>query len=111
MPYKDAEVQRAAQAKHYLENREAYRRRSRETWERRKEWLRSIKDGKPCADCGVPYPSRVMQFHHTSEEEKVANIATLLRTRGRQAILDEIAKCVLLCANCHALRHVEDEAL
>jgi hypothetical protein len=58
---------------------------------------------KPCMDCGYSFPACVMQFDHV-RGEKVMNIAAL-RTRGNlQKIIDEIAKCDVVCANCHAIR-------
>ena len=64
---------------------------------------------EPCADCGRTWPSKVMHFHHLDPTEKVASLATLV-SRGRPvAELDaEIAKCELLCANCHIERHMEE---
>jgi hypothetical protein len=45
-----------------------------------------------------------MQWDHLPGNLKLGNISTDLRGRSRQEILDEIAKCELVCANCHAIR-------
>lgn len=75
------------------------------TWERgRRLWLLSLKTGRPCTDCGKIFPPQVMQWDHLPGNLKLGNISTGLRDRSRQEILDEIAKCELVCANCHALR-------
>jgi hypothetical protein len=39
--------------------------------------------------------------------EKVADVANLLRRLCKERILEEIAKCELVCANCHAVRTVQ----
>lgn len=53
----------------------------------------------PCSSCGESDP-RVLEFHHEGNKE-----AEVSRLMGRGASLDalkaEIAKCVVLCANCH----------
>ena len=53
----------------------------------------------PCSSCGERDP-RVLEFHHEGDKESEVS-----RLMGRGASLDalqaEIAKCVVLCANCH----------
>lgn len=45
-----------------------------------------------------------MDFDHVSGE-KVITIAALLRYCSPSRLLSEIAKCELVCANCHRIRH------
>jgi hypothetical protein len=45
-----------------------------------------------------------MQWDHLPGTSKLGNISTDLRGRSREEILEEIAKCELVCANCHAIR-------
>lgn len=56
----------------------------------------------PCMDCGCKYPHYVMQFDHV-RGEKLFCIGEG-RNRSQEKILEEIAKCDLVCANCHAER-------
>ena len=64
----------------------------------------SIKD-VPCADCGIKYPPFVMDFDHLPEFEKIANIPKLINKRvAIKTLLDEIAKCEVVCSNCHRFR-------
>jgi hypothetical protein len=102
MPYTDIEKQKAAQRASYERNKVAVLERSK--WYRR-ENLRKINEIKsnPCTDCGESYPYYVMQFDHIGDD-KSADVSRLLRTRGWPAIEEEIAKCELVCANCHAIR-------
>jgi hypothetical protein len=63
----------------------------------------------PCADCGGSWPAPVMHFHHRDPSEKSAGVAVLMRRGVATAtVLAEIAKCDLLCANCHGLRHLRE---
>lgn len=66
-------------------------------------FVAQLKEASPCTDCGVSYPARVMQFHHL--RDKTERVSQTLARWSRERILEEIEKCVLLCANCHALRH------
>ena len=56
---------------------------------------------KPCVDCGIKYPYYVMDFDHV-KGEKVGNIGSM-KSSLLQAKL-EIAKCEVVCSNCHRER-------
>jgi hypothetical protein len=58
---------------------------------------------KPCMDCKMKYPYYVMQFDHRDPKHKKFTIGSDSRT-ALQPLLDEIAKCDVVCANCHAER-------
>ena len=74
----------------------------RKSMERLNDVVYKAKDN-PCLDCGKTFPSCAMQFDHV-RGEKLNDIA-VLRTRGSlQKLQEEIAKCDLVCANCHAIR-------
>jgi hypothetical protein len=57
--------------------------------------------GHPCVDCGETDPLG-LEFDHL--EAKNFNIAKGIRDRKWQAVIDEIAKCDVVCANCHRRR-------
>jgi len=63
----------------------------------------------PCADCGNRYPYYVMDFDHRPGEKKCFNLANVAgQTRISMARLKaEIAKCDVVCANCHRIRTYE----
>lgn len=62
----------------------------------------TLKD-KPCVDCKVKYAPWIMQFDHLKDKEiDVSNAVSKLWSRER--ITQEVAKCELVCANCHADR-------
>jgi hypothetical protein len=65
-----------------------------------------IRDAKnvPCIDCKVSYPWMVMDFDHRPGETKVAEVSKLATSASVQKIRDEIAKCDVVCSNCHRLR-------
>lgn len=67
------------------------------------EFVRELKDNQPCADCGVRYPYYVLHYDHLGDK---AECVSILKAQGatKERILEEINKCELVCANCHAER-------
>ncbi len=55
----------------------------------------------PCVECGESNPV-VLDFDHLGD--KRFEIGANLCTYGWQTVLDEIAKCEVVCANCHRVR-------
>jgi len=66
--------------------------------------LVTAKGGK-CCRCGWDKHPAALQFHHTDPSIKEFNLNanTLLREKGNYE--EELSKCILLCANCHAIEH------
>jgi hypothetical protein len=71
--------------------------------DQRVEYLLDFFGERRCVDCGEEDPL-VLQFDHLGD--KTFNIGARLRDRPWKAILDEIAKCDVVCANCHRRRTV-----
>ena len=55
----------------------------------------------PCLDCGEKDPI-VLEFDHLGDKD--FNIAKGIRDRNWKTVLAEIAKCDVVCANCHRRR-------
>jgi hypothetical protein len=93
---------------YYAERGGPARRARRRAWiDANREWMNSLKAGMPCADCGELFPVFVMHWDHLPGYEKVGEIGTMLGHHSREAILEEIKKCELVCANCHVMRTVK----
>ena len=90
---------------HYLANRERYIEQARlQTARLQLERTRFLLDffvTHPCSDCGETDPV-VLEFDHL--RDKTLNIGAALSRRNWNAILDEMAKCEVVCANCHRRR-------
>jgi hypothetical protein len=95
----------AYKRQHYLANRSRYieqaQRRKRALAAERIEYLVGFLREHPCVDCGESDPV-VLEFDHL--RDKKFGIAQGLRDRDWQSVLDEIAKCDVVCANCHRRR-------
>ena len=71
------------------------------------EWLEGIKKNLACIDCGVK-DHRIIDFHHISQTNKTFAVSdTNRRGMSKERILEEISKCVPICANCHRIRHYD----
>ena len=90
---------------HYLANRQKYidaeAERKRARAQVRTEWLIAFFEESPCVDCGERDPV-VLEFDHL--RDKRFEITNQFASRNWQEILDEIAKCEVVCANCHRRR-------
>ena len=60
--------------------------------------------GSSIRDCGQTYPTYVMDFDHRDPTTKLCKVSAAVYLGSEQKLLDEIAKCDLVCANCHRVR-------
>jgi len=69
------------------------------------ELVRAAK-ARPCADCGQTFDPVVMDFDHV-RGEKLFTMGAGVRCKSTEAVLAELAKCDVVCSNCHRLRTKE----
>ena len=90
---------------HYAANRQRYvaaaTRRKAAVIAERMTYLVEFFRLRSCADCRETDPL-VLEFDHLGQ--KSFNVSKGLRDRGWQSVLDEMAKCDVVCANCHRRR-------
>jgi hypothetical protein len=68
--------------------------------------LVDLSKANPCADCGGRFPAVAMDYDHragTTKQYNVSELCQFLSTAWRK-IFGEIAKCDLVCSNCHRVR-------
>lgn len=100
--YKNQEKRKRIMRESYYRHRD---RRIKEVKERElklKQFLSQYKAFKGCFHCGIHEPL-VLEFHHVRPEEKVNAVSRLIKRGSFKILEDEIAKCIVLCANCHRL--------
>jgi hypothetical protein len=69
------------------------------------------KGEKQCERCGESAPE-CLHFHHRDPNEKEIDLAELSRWGWKkERILAEVAKCDVLCGNCHMKHHWEERIL
>lgn len=93
--------------RYYEENKPAKIAKIKE-WKKkhRAEMRRRISEfkDKPCIDCGRYYPPYVMHFHHLENNKDFA-ISSKGLDMSWERVEREISKCIVVCSNCHAIRH------
>jgi hypothetical protein len=95
--------QRNYRQAHYRANREVYLKRKCERDQRIRRMAEKA-EARPCADCGIQYQPWQMDFDHI-EDNKVMRVAELVRRKvSIRKLREEIAKCEVVCANCHRNR-------
>ncbi len=90
-----------------LENRGSYRcmkcrRADVSAWRRRAKQRLVEEAGGKCKACGYDRYLGALQFHHLDPSTKSFSLSRRGCTRAFAELKAEAAKCVLLCANCHA---------
>lgn len=77
-------------------------RKSRKKADKVKRIIRELKQG-PCKDCNESFPPCAMDFDHV--DGKSIQVSEMIRMKSSlDAIQREIAKCELVCSNCHRIR-------
>jgi hypothetical protein len=71
-------------------------------------YVYKIKIESGCSRCPERRPN-CLQFHHIDPNSKVSTISKLVSNRANFKLLKkEISKCIILCANCHAVEETGD---
>ena len=114
VPYKDPEVKKL---KHREYSRMHYERnktkiinnaKAQKTTFRAK-WM-EFKQSARCVSCGFDHPAAI-DFHHINPSPDDKKLFELLRRNNYSAAMEEIKKCVPLCANCHRIHHYDEHAI
>ena len=71
-------------------------------WRRKVKGILVEEAGGACILCGYDECQAALQFHHVDPARKAFALSREGVTRSLARARDEAAKCVLLCANCHA---------
>lgn len=69
----------------------------------RRKVVNRYKRIKGCADCGYKNHWDALEFDHLDNSKKRHTVASLMHCSWN-TIKTEMAKCVIRCANCHAIR-------
>ena len=105
----DFRATEAAKAKRWrVSHPEQYRTGWTKAQEKKKQILLDARIGG-CVKCGETHPA-CLDFHHRAgKEDKLGNIGEIRRF-ATEKLLTEIAKCDVLCANCHRKHHHDERA-
>lgn len=108
MPFKDLDKKRAYQREYkrrwYRENKAKHISYVRKREEGIDAWFRSYKETLCCEVCGENHPA-CLEFHHTDPKQKKFSVSARRDRPSLEKLKEEIAKCKVLCANCHRKEH------
>jgi|SRR5579859_3618656 len=71
----------------------------------RRDWLYEVKSQFKCVVCGESR-TPCLDFHHKDPKSKNFEINKAVgKSIPKEKVLKELAKCIVLCSNCHRLLH------
>ena len=69
-----------------------------------REWMREVKSGLSCP-CGENHIA-CLEFHHQNSKKKEFDVSNFAKSGySKDKVLAEIAKCIVMCSNCHRKHH------
>jgi hypothetical protein len=73
-------------------------------------WYKLIKElgMDKCEVCGYDFCFAAIEFHHVNPDEKKKPISAVFKSNISESGIDELLKCVSLCANCHREYHFHE---
>jgi len=118
MPYKDPANRKAASQRHYIRNRDhilssarvwnannkdVRQAKAKSVIDRNRKYILDFLKQHPCSDCKETDPV-VLEFDHV-RGKKLCNLSAMAQAAySIRRIDEEIAKCEVVCANCHRRR-------
>jgi hypothetical protein len=112
MPFKDPEKKRAYQREYkrrwYQMNKGKHISYVRNHNTKIDVWFQEYKKTLSCEICGETHPA-CLDFHHINPSEKKFSVSQKRDRPSLEKLKAEIAKCCVLCANCHRKEHYKQK--
>ena len=113
MPYVDEEKRRLYNRKwnqtFYRKNRKQEIARVAKRKQQLRDWLDEYKAKLACELCGENDPV-CLDFHHKDATAKDFTVGAIKGFGwGKERVLNEIQKCMVVCANCHRKLHAKGD--
>lgn len=87
-----------------------YKKQQERAWSRKLELIKIM--GGKCSRCGYDKNIAALEFHHINPDDKFFQLdARHLSNTNMEKIMDEVKKCILLCANCHREEHNPEQSV
>lgn len=74
--------------------------------EKTRNYVKLVLQSNKCVDC-ENNDWEVLEFDHKIPEEKAGDVSFLISTGNLYALMEEIEKCEIVCANCHRKRTIK----
>lgn len=94
---------------YYSNNKKYYFDKAKKLKTERLKWFMKYKETLKCERCPED-DARCLDFHHLDKNKKEFHIGEMVHnTMSEKNIMEEIKKCIVLCANCHRKEHSKKE--
>jgi len=100
----------SAELRYYYRNKSDWVENVKQRKDELLQWVRDKEMSSGCVDCGESHPA-CTQWHHTSDDKDRTPSNMARDGVSKERIKEEMEKCIVLCANCHAKRHWDDRKL
>ncbi len=110
MPYADREKQRKAQQRWDRKNQKGKIESKRLRRKALRARFAAFKKTLRCSRCPEKHPA-CLDFHHRDPKKKDMALYQVINVGGWswEHIMKEVAKCEVLCANCHRKEHYKED--
>ena len=78
--------------------------RQRSRASKKRKLIQQVKQDAICVDCGEDYPYWIMEFDHLGDKSFNIGSTKELGDKTYEQLIAEIAKCDIVCSNCHKNR-------
>lgn len=96
---------RSKNRNHYNTNKQRYIDQALKYKREYVAWYKAVKSELKCEHCGEDHPA-TLDFHHPDPSIKEGEVSQMIVSMAsKQTVLEEIAKCIVLCSNCHRKEH------
>ena len=102
------QCQKIMDAAYYAKCKVRTLKRNEANKQKKRDWLNKYKQSLCCSRCGYHENVIALDFHHNDGKTKAGPIARLVYDWSITRLQTEIAKCDVLCANCHRVLHYEE---
>lgn len=99
-----SESHKRANKKYYANNQKYCKEYIKSRREINREYVQNLRKNSQCELCLEQHPA-CLDFHHIDSTTKYKSIATAVNDCSLDKLKKEIAKCRILCSNCHRKLH------
>jgi hypothetical protein len=90
---------------YYKKHKAQYFAKAKNHQAKKRAWFEErFKDILICVTCKED-DRRCLDFHHVNPKTKFKSIAHMVKIFSQDKIEKEVAKCIVLCSNCHRKKH------
>ena len=88
--------------------RQDHKKRKKERGKKYQKIISRYKVFCGCRVCGYNKHPVPLHLNHKDPSKKISDVSQMLYSKGWTAIKEEVRKCDVLCANCHAIHSYEE---